>query len=47
MTDEELRAILEEIVAAAEAAPESMGPADSHQAVVSVGVVRAMLERLP
>lgn len=47
MTDEELRAVLQEIVDNAEQIPDSMGPTDSHQANVSVGVVRAMLERLP
>lgn len=47
MTDEELRAALEQIVASAESLPDSMGPTDGHEAAVPVRLVRAMLDRLP
>lgn len=46
MTDEELKAALAEIVRNAEAYHGAMGPTDDLQATVTVGVARAMLERL-
>jgi hypothetical protein len=46
MTDEELKNKLEEIIADAEQIPGVMGDTNSLQAVVSVGFLREILERL-